>query len=438
MDYDNGSSLLMASIPNEILNKECEVSYRAGNIIVTPLKTYDVTDEFNSILGNTIDDWVRVWPANWDGRNDSNIPLVSIQTNNGGEVSSKLYEILVDTVQNTVTFSQLGPSSLDMGHNGQKFAYNGKFVMQTADKDNQNSDHEYFLIERGVQGFTIIEPKINSNGIDLNNGYISINHSNAISGGPNQILSLENGNFLLIGSIGSGAYAMVYDPETKSFVERFGDYRKPSNTGGEDDVFSDYYGCETSEPNANVVPADQFNERNQFTCKNIKDIRLAIGSNAGGITGRYGDWILSGLEESVDFGWQKNVDVAWNSKTFESTGVLSCYPHTKPGGTSRGSDQCGRRKHHSAFRNIIITISNNGRLYTRYNLDDQSEDHVDITNLGIVAGDDFNVFKDLVMIDVTESSDGDRIWLEINFEDNAAYDRGVIEDGGLKVVKFVQ
>ena len=63
---------------------------------------------------------------------------------------------------------------------------------------------------------------------------------------------------------------------------------------------------------------------------------------------------------------------------------------------------------------------------------------MDITNLGIVAGDDFNVFKDLVMIDVTESSDGDRIWLEINFEDNTAYDRGVIEDGGLKVVKFVQ
>ena len=42
------------------------------------------------------------------------------------------------------------------------------------------------------------------------------------------------------------------------------------------------------------------------------------------------------------------------------------------------------------------------------------------------------------MIDVTESSDGDRVWLEINFEDNDVYERGIIEDGGLKVVKFIQ
>ena len=87
---------------------------------------------------------------------------------------------------------------------------------------------------------------------------------------------------------------------------------------------------------------------------------------------------------------------------------------------------------------MIFTISNNGRLYTRYNLDDQTEVHVDITDLGIVAGDEFNVFRDLVMIDVTESSDGDRIWLEVNFEDGTAYDRGVIEDGGLKVIEFIQ
>ena len=144
------------------------------------------------------------------------------------------------------------------------------------------------------------------------------------------------------------------------------------------------------------------------------------------------------MADTVDYNWQQNVDVAWNSETFESTGVLSCYPHTKPGGTTRESSSCGTRKFSAAFRNLIFTISNNGRLYTRYNLDDQTEVHVDITDLGIVAGDEFNVFQDLVMIDVTESSDGDRIWLEVNFEDNTAYDRGVIEDGGLRVIEFIQ
>ena len=231
---------------------------------------------------------------------------------------------------------------------------------------------------------------------------------------------------------------MEYNPETKSFVGRFGDYRKPSSSGG-GDVYSDYYGCETSEPNSPVVPADQINDRNQLTCRNIKDIRLSVGGTGNSlINGRYKEWFLSGMADTVDYNWQQNVDVAWNSETFQSTGVLSCYPHTKPGGTTRTSSSCGTRKFSSAFRNLIFTISNNGRLYTRYNLDDQTEVHVDITDLGIVAGDEFNVFQDLVMIDVTESSDGDRIWLEVNFEDNTAYDRGVIEDGGLRVIEFIQ
>ena len=30
-----------------------------------------------------------------------------------------------------------------------------------------------------------------------------------------------------------------------------------------------------------------------------------------------------------------------------------------------------------------------------------------------IVSDNFEVFKDLVMIDVTQSSDGDRVWLEI-------------------------
>ena len=90
------------------------------------------------------------------------------------------------------------------------------------------------------------------------------------------------------------------------------------------------------------------------------------------------------------------------------------------------------------FRNYLFGISSNGRLYTRYNLDDQSEVHLDITDLGIVASNNFSVFKDLIMMDVTESEDGDRVWLEINFENGTVEEKGVIEQGGLKVVKFVQ
>ena len=289
-----------------------------------------------------------------------------------------------------------------------------------------------------MQGFTIIEPRIDSDGIDLNLG-TPINHFNQMSGW-NQVISLENGNFLLLGFIVSqGPYAMEYDPEIKSFVGRFGDYQKPDF---QTQKFSDYYGCETSEPDLNGMPADQINDRNQLICRNIKDIRLAASTSSGGcnvsINGRYKEWFLSGCYDNVDYSWLKKIDTAWNSETFESTGILSCYPHTKPTGARRISASCGMKKYHAAFRNLIFTISNNGRLFTRYNLDDQSEVHIDITDLGIVAGDDFDVFQDLVMLDVTESSDGDRIWLEVNFEDNTAYERGVIEDGGLRVVKFVQ
>ncbi len=188
------------------------------------------------------------------------------------------------------------------------------------------------------------------------------------------------------------------------------------------------------------MPRDQVNDRDQLICRDIKDIRLSTGSTSyHQLNGRYGDWFLSGISNpSMANIFQTPFEIAWNSQTFQSTGIINCYPHTKPTGANRITESCGPAKYSMGFRNYLFGISSNGRLYTRYNLDDQSEVHLDITDLGIVASNNFSVFKDLIMIDVTESEDGDRVWLEINFENGTVEEKGVIEQGGLKVVKFVQ
>ena len=50
---------------------------------------------------------------------------------------------------------------------------------------------------------------------------------------------------------------------------------------------------------------------------------------------------------------------------------------------------------------------------------------------------DFNVYRDLVLFDVTDSQDGLRKYVEFNFETQEISDRGTIDDGGFIVIGFV-
>lgn len=428
-----------------------------ATVIVTANKTYDISSQYDEITDASNPNtgaMDRVVPANWNGKNDSDIPLIAIRINNGGELSSRVYELLIDESKNTVTFSQIGPDSLNLGFGvGSPYysndSYNGKYYIASGNNNGigQNPPgYDYYLFERGVEGFTIINPQVDSNGIDLLlSQYEPLNIGNLLR--EKNVISLEDGTFLLTGNFNSsigGSYALIYDPESKQFTRRFNYDVKAERPS--DQNFSDYYGCETDDPNpvtphlGTFLPKDQFNDRGEFMCKNIKDIRVSDQF----IKGRYGNWFLYGMNigyndplNSADKKWRNSTNLAWNNKTFESTGKLSCNVHTKPQANAAQVNGICEPKYNSNFRNFMYSISLDGRKFTRYNLDDGSEAHIDITDLSVVVSDNFEVFKDLVMIDVTQASDGDRVWLEINFDDNQVYERGIIEDAGQKVVKFV-
>ena len=53
----------------------------------------------------------------------------------------------------------------------------------------------------------------------------------------------------------------------------------------------------------------------------------------------------------------------------------------------------------------------------------------------VIHGYDFYI--DLVMFDVTDPSDGNRKYIEFNFETNEISDRGSIDEGGFTIISFV-
>ncbi|MEL1224799.1 MAG: hypothetical protein VW522_11200 [Candidatus Neomarinimicrobiota bacterium] len=433
LDYwENNSAMLRVFVPDEVLNSDCETSYKESIVLLSDNNTYDVTEQIEEIIGQTA--WsvsLNVLPANLDGLNESNFPLFNVRRNTAGILSAATWEIIIDNYEKSVSFQQLGPSGLNIGIEDQ-FAYNGEYLLVSKDRSNNELDNEFYLVKRGETGFKIIQPTLDSNGVSISDGGTGICYKNC-SFQKNGTISLGNGNFLIYGNGSSKPYALVFNPQTEEIVERYGNYSDINKK------YKDYYSCETSEPDATFVPADQINDRDQFVCKEVRDVRLISAQLQNGnslIKGRYKNWFLSGISEDLErqnFAWS-----AWDSEAKESTGIIGCAPHTKPLGAESKGTSCPEPRYSAYYRNYIIAISGNGRQFTKYNMDDKTEVHIDITNQGLFTSEIFEVFKDLIMVDVTQSNTGDRVWLEINFEDNAAYERGVIEDGGLKVVKFVQ
>jgi hypothetical protein len=300
LDFDRNHSLLDLWMPSEILNKDCEVSYEKTVAIVTETKTYEVKNEFEQLLEGawppagtwTYANYFRAVPANLDGRNDSNIPLLLVEHGGVGA----LYEVVIDEQNDEVKFSQLGVSSLKL-NNGNPFAYNGQHLIYVPDTTNFFSDREYYLIERGKSGFRILEPRLDS-GLMKADDACPLNHRN-YSFRENGVLSLEDGTFLVTGSLNPcGDFALIYDPKNDVWVNRFGNY--PDRDAGKS--YYDYYGCETndvSDTHYSGMPTDQVNDRDQLICRNIKDIRLSTGSSSWHIlNGRYGDWLLSGVSNA--------------------------------------------------------------------------------------------------------------------------------------------
>ena len=132
-------------------------------------------------------------------------------------------------------------------------------------------------------------------------------------------------------------------------------------------------------------------------------------------------------------GWQ-----AHNYETNENTGIL--YYEDRPTGNYAQSNDIRGMVFNQRYANFIHIISRNSSgdfvFLRRFNLENSSFIDFDMTQYDYEFNG-YQVYKDLILFDVTDSSDGLRKYIEFNFETNEISDRGTIDDGNFTIISFV-
>ena len=141
--------------------------------------------------------------------------------------------------------------------------------------------------------------------------------------------------------------------------------------------------------------------------------------NMFGALGRYGKWILS------DRG------VLWNYETKQAI-CLATLPKIV-----NGYNECAwNPKYVRLWGRYAYAVDSNADNFVRYDMSTGKSVAISLTSMGyLVKG--FTVFRDLVMLEVVNSLNSDKKFVEINFETGAVTDRGVISLGGRSVDTFV-
>ena len=142
--------------------------------------------------------------------------------------------------------------------------------------------------------------------------------------------------------------------------------------------------------------------------------------NMFGAQGRYGKWILS------DRG------VLWNYETKQSA-CLMTYPNID---TADYNKCAWGGKYVRLWGRYAYAIDKNADNFVRYDVSTGKGVAVSLASKGyIVKG--FTVFRDLAMVEVVNSLNSDKMFVEVNYETGAVTDRGVISLGGRSVDTFI-
>ena len=141
------------------------------------------------------------------------------------------------------------------------------------------------------------------------------------------------------------------------------------------------------------------------------------GMSIFGAAGRYEKWIVGDRA------------TAWNYESFENTGSILCMPDFMMNGICDPT-------YMSLVGSELYAVDKNKTVYARYDLETKIGTFVNLDDSGYLATD-FEVFKDLAMVVVTDSSNSDKLYVEVNLLTGVVINRGVIYEGSRKVVEFL-
>lgn len=286
--------------------------------------------------------------------------------------------VLEFPVPGQLTMTALTTSSalVDVSRGG--FAFDGRYLVGVASSAIA-STATYFVYEKGSTAFQIFRP------------------NSAVIGGSGLTTILdEQGRFLIHNQNGRFYVLNPVDLTYPSLLE-------PYNEG-----FSNY--CLAWE-----------GEVGYSQCLN----ETFPSNYMHGAAGRYNSWLLS------------ERGMLWNYDTFvywclwgQALNILDediereC--HADNGKISREVKMAAQ---------FVYTVNVNTSIFVRFDIANQTVTVVDLDPLGYLT-QSYTIFKDLAFVEITNSANSDKMYVEINFETGEVIDRGVITEGSRTVVSF--
>ena len=140
------------------------------------------------------------------------------------------------------------------------------------------------------------------------------------------------------------------------------------------------------------------------------------------IRGRHGKWLVS------------MHGVLWNYETFE-TWCLSGRAVSLTRVRNQLECEVGA-SYVKMSDSRVFTVDSNKATYVWHDIDTKASTVVNLDLLGYLVKD-FTIFEDVALVEVVNTANSDRKYVEINWATGAVIDRGVISSGGRKVVSVL-
>jgi len=372
--------LVLGRVPDTI-NEGCILSYRPATLVITGGgDTFDVTEVIpsSSLTGSVFYGATygrsRIVPARLPGINESDTPLL-ILGDRGNYVVKALDVSIVDKITLTDLTLPVPQIELDMTF----FAFNGQYLVSFG-LFNATNKIDLLIYEKGstaIGAYRHAESDFEQNNYEKR--------------GWNTVILDDQGRFLV-----QNVYFYVFDPQAPSLV--------------------------------GIAPASV--DLSSNTCMQRDELGTVClqyyqADMLGVAVGRYGKWIIG------------NGGRVWNYETYEAWclvgGALEMHGEVE-------AQQCWLLEN-SFPANIlnsgkyVYTVSADNFKFQRFDLDSRQATLIDLGLLGYIPVD-YSMYKDKALVEVVNTANSDKMYVEVNFETGEVIDRGVIEEGSRTVVSF--